>query len=235
MQEYIKSKDIKAFAEKLMSINWFRKGENELANKQVIKLAVSLGGRCKYKYGFHAYPVCKIVKEQCWSGIEPWQSAENCAQCSAENNLRYYEIQQYICNSWNIVYLRDGMICEYCGIDGLENENNYANVTVDHLVPRQIPTKRWIWDNANWWKSILIANSPFNLVCSCRSCNSQKSNRTDIEPSWDIMNPEEWSLETSLTWVKSWFSASVERRTPDKSPETILSNIVSYESRKREM
>ena len=49
-------------------------------------------------------------------------------------------------------------------------------VTVDHIVPIALKNETdslvWPWEAHSWWRTILLLNSPHNLICACRSCSS---------------------------------------------------------------
>jgi len=58
------------------------------------------------------------------------------------------------------VAIRDGYICQYCGVAIPK-----AKVTIDHVIPKAYGGK-------NSWE---------NTVCSCFKCNNMKENRTPSE------------------------------------------------------
>ena len=53
-------------------------------------------------------------------------------------------------------YLRDGFCCAYCGLDFLADPRNYAQMTMDHVVPKKFRRQG-------------------HVVASCQTCNSIKS------------------------------------------------------------
>lgn len=123
------------------------------------------------------YPVCSVTREQCE------RFCDKCCLKTAEGSV-YNRLREYIFWSWNLTYVRDKFSCQFevCGkTDGLLDVNSYLNITVDHLLPmrpRKEAALKWRWeDQENWFVDVLIANSPENLVCACRHCNSSKGNQ----------------------------------------------------------
>ena len=57
---------------------------------------------------------------------------------------------------------RDQFRCQYCGLDGMANFENFLIMTVDFIIPRARKGKK----------------DDRNLVAACRPCNTLKGERT---------------------------------------------------------
>lgn len=71
------------------------------------------------------------------------------------------------------VFLRDRYTCQYCG-----TEVNDSTATLDHVVPVSLGGK-------NTWT---------NLSTACKTCNWNKSNKTNIKPKVMPYKPDFWEL-----------------------------------------
>ena len=69
------------------------------------------------------------------------------------------------------VYVRDGCVCVYCGLDGKQDPRIWRQLQIDHLIPRKHggPDK------------------PENKVVSCTRCNVQKG---DTDPRAFLKPPQ---------------------------------------------
>lgn len=80
------------------------------------------------------------------------------------------------------VFLRDGFICQYCGVSVTKN-----SATLDHVIPTS-HGGRHTWDNC---------------TTSCGPCNSKKSNNTEIKPKNKPFKPTYYQLaekRKNLDW-----------------------------------
>lgn len=59
-------------------------------------------------------------------------------------------------------YVNDGCVCQYCGFDGKRSPEDWAQLQIDHLIPRGIAGED--------------QDDPLNLVVACYYCNMQKKN-----------------------------------------------------------
>jgi len=63
-------------------------------------------------------------------------------------------------------YVNDNCVCQYCGFDGKRSAEDWAQLQIDHLIPRGISREH--------------KDDPLNLVVACYYCNTQKK---DFDPS----------------------------------------------------
>lgn len=91
------------------------------------------------------------------------------------------------------VFMRDRLACQYCGIDGLENKNNYAQLTIDHLIPHKHDGK----DDAE------------NLVAACARCNTLKGCQLPPELTKDKIKT--LSRDEKLSMIKEWMKSRMKQ------------------------
>lgn len=53
------------------------------------------------------------------------------------------------------IHKRDNFKCKYCGFDGLKSFDNWLNLSIDHLLPKEHPSRK----------------SPDYIVTACKFCN----------------------------------------------------------------
>jgi 5-methylcytosine-specific restriction endonuclease McrA len=66
-----------------------------------------------------------------------------------------------------LTYVKDMCICQYCGFDGKQSPEHWAQLQIDHLIPTS--------------KSPEFKDDFLNLVVACYYCNTQKK---DFDPSY---------------------------------------------------
>ena len=71
------------------------------------------------------------------------------------------------------IFLRDGYLCQYCGI-----EVNDATATLDHVLPSSLGGKT-TWDNC---------------ATACKTCNYKKGATTKMKPKIKPYKPDFWEL-----------------------------------------
>lgn len=59
-------------------------------------------------------------------------------------------------------YLNDRCVCQYCGFDGKRSPEDWAQLQIDHLIPRGLAGEH--------------RDEPLNRVVACYYCNTQKRN-----------------------------------------------------------
>ena len=91
------------------------------------------------------------------------------------------------------VFIRDGLTCQYCGMNGLKDREYYAHLTIDHIIPLNLGGK----------------DDEENLVVACGQCNRLKGFRLPKEIREKInknVAPQEILAE-----IKEWMNSKRKR------------------------
>lgn len=78
-------------------------------------------------------------------------------------------------------YIKDACVCQYCGFDGKRSKEDWAQLQIDHLIPRKIALEH--------------QNHPLNKVVSCYYCNTQKKNFDPSQGAFKIIQNEKTRAE----------------------------------------
>ena len=96
------------------------------------------------------------------------------------------------------VYLRDQMICQYCG----KGNGTAEGLTYDHVIPR------------TQWKKLGYKGTPTkweNIVTACNKCNRYKANRTPNEAKMKLLKqPKIPHCTQYIMWLSPWSKIPVE-------------------------
>ena len=88
---------------------------------------------------------------------------------------QYIKIRRSVKFCKENIFLRDGFICQYCGIN---HTSNPKDLTMDHVVPKFLGGK------TNW----------LNIASSCASCNLEKSHYMKMKPKTIPFRPSYYQL-----------------------------------------
>jgi 5-methylcytosine-specific restriction endonuclease McrA len=88
---------------------------------------------------------------------------------------------------------RDQYRCQYCGLDGMANFENFLIMTVDFIIPRARKGKK----------------DDRNLVAACRPCNTLKGERTYS----NFEEAKEYVLKKREELRKEWEAKTLPMRT----------------------
>ena len=72
------------------------------------------------------------------------------------------ELDQELIRGGYQTYVNDGCVCQYCGFDGKRSPEDWAQLQIDHLIPRRLAGEN--------------RDEPLNRVVACYYCNTQKKN-----------------------------------------------------------